>query len=356
MPRTRPRPVRIIMTAVRNSARVLGRTLSMSWEHSIFAESAGAAFWQILSLTPMFLGLLGTLGYVCPWFGPGVLEDVQHKILSFAQQALSQKLVNEVIRPTLLAVTANGREAVTSFSFLLSLWAGSSAISAFVDSIVRAHDQTELRHPVRQRIYALILYIVFLLSAMFALPILSVAPHQVTMRLPIETHPLVSSVYNNLYGPGLFVAVALFLAWFYHIALPVPPPWHRLIPGALLAVMFFLAGRSGLLWYLNWVTSTGYTYGALATPIALLLVAFFLGMAVIAGAELNSTVEHFWPTRSKEDLLHKGPVSSAISQATATLGRAVDEVLPNGSRHKDAAPARSSGTTGSDDARTSEAP
>ena len=40
--------------------------------------------------------------------------------------------------------------------FLISLWAGSSAISAFVDSVVEAHDQTPLRHPVRQRLFALV--------------------------------------------------------------------------------------------------------------------------------------------------------------------------------------------------------
>jgi membrane protein len=91
------------------------------------------------------------------------------------------------------------------------------------------------------------------------------------------------------------------------------------------------------LWYLNWVTSTGYTYGALATPIALLLVAFFLGMAIIAGAELNSTIEYFWPTRNTQDALSRGPMSTAISQATASLGRAMDEVLPNGSRGRESA-------------------
>ncbi|EFV14511.1 YihY/virulence factor BrkB family protein [Segniliparus rugosus] len=334
MPRARISPVRAVVSAGRGALRVVTRALAMSWEHSIFAESAGAAFWQILSLPPMFLGLLGTLGYVSPWFGPGVLEDVQHKILAFAQQALSQQLVNEVIRPTLMAVTAHGREEVTSLSFVLSLWAGSSAISAFVDSIVRAHNQTELRHPVRQRIFALGLYIVFLACAMFALPLLSVTPHEVTTRLPQETHPVLSSAYNDLYGPALFVGVTLFLSWFYRIALPVPPSWWRLVPGAVLAVLFFLVGRSGLLWYLNWVTSTGYTYGALATPIAMLLLAFFIGMSVILGAELNSAIEHFWPTRKGDERegMFKGSVSAAINQATATLGRAVDEVLPNGSR------------------------
>ena len=50
---------------------------------------------------------------------------------------------------------------MVSLGFLISLWAGSSAVSAFVDSVVEAHDQTPLRHPVRQRIFALFLYLVW---------------------------------------------------------------------------------------------------------------------------------------------------------------------------------------------------
>lgn len=36
--------------------------------------------------------------------------------------------------------------------------------------------------------------------------------------------------------------------------------------------------------YLDWITDTGYTYGALVAPIALLLGMYFAGLAVILGA------------------------------------------------------------------------
>ena len=55
----------------------------------------------------------------------------------------------------------------------------------------------------------------------------------------------------------------------------------------------------GLKFYLQWITSTGYTYGALATPIAFLLFAFFLGFAVVIGA--SST------TRSRSNGRHRHP-------------------------------------------------
>ena len=43
------------------------------------------------------------------------------------------------------------------------------------------------------------------------------------------------------------------------------------------------------------ITSTGYTYGALAIPIAFLLFAFFLGFAIMIGAELNAAIQEEWP-------------------------------------------------------------
>jgi membrane protein len=63
----------------------------------------------------------------------------------------------------------------------------------------------------------------------------------------------------------------------------------------VLAAVVFLIASFGLRVYLRWITSTGYTYGALATPIAFLLFAFMLGFAVVIGAELNNAIQEQWP-------------------------------------------------------------
>jgi len=81
----------------------------------------------------------------------------------------------------------------------------------------------------------------------------------------------------------------------YRVALPEPLPTHRLIWGALLATTVFAVTTAGLRVYLQYITRTGYTYGALATPIAFLLFAFFLGFAIMIGAELNAAIEEEWP-------------------------------------------------------------
>ncbi len=134
--------------------RITRRALSKSWDDSIFSESAQAAFWSALSLPPLLLGMLGSLAYVAPLFGPDTMAVIEHHLVSMSNKVFSASVVHEIIEPTIADIDRGARGEVVSLGFLISLWAGSSAISAFVDSVVEAHDQTPLRHPVRQRLFA----------------------------------------------------------------------------------------------------------------------------------------------------------------------------------------------------------
>jgi membrane protein len=142
----------------------------------------------------------------------------------------------------------NARGEVVSIGFVISLWAGSSAISSFVDSVVEAHDQTPLRHPVRQRFFALGLYVVMLVAAIAAAPFVALGPRKIAEQLP-------QSWDNALafgYYPVLFLTLLVVVNFLYRVSLPEPLPSHRLI-------------------------------------------AFFLGFAIMLGAELNAAIQEEWP-------------------------------------------------------------
>ena len=200
-------------------------------------------------------------------------------------------MTNEIIEPTVQDIVKGARGEVVSLGFVISLWAGSSAISAFVDSIVEAHDQTPLRHPVRQRFYALGLYVIMLVGAIAMAPLVALGPRKVAEYIPDSW----DNVLQFGYYPVLFVGLAVSMNILYRVSLPRPLPSHRLVYGSVLASVVFLVATYGLRLYLTWITRTGYTYGALATPIAFLLFAFFLGFAIMIGAELNAAIEEEWP-------------------------------------------------------------
>lgn len=271
--------------------RIAKRTLSKSWDDSIFSESAQVGFWSALSLPPLLLGMLGSLAYVAPLFGPDTLATIQRQLISTSNTFFSKNIVAELIEPTVRDIVQGARGEVVSLGFVISLWAGSSAISALVDSVVEAHDQTALRHPVRQRFFALGLYVVMLVFVTVAAPLLALGPRKIGEYVPVSWQNVLRFGYYPMLVLGLVVAVTIL----YRVSLPKPLPTHRLVGGAILASTVFVVATGGLRIYLEYITRTGYTYGALATPIAFLLFAFFLGFAIMMGAELNAAIEDEWP-------------------------------------------------------------
>ncbi len=288
----------LVRPASRGPLRVLWRILTKAWDDSIFGMAAQAAFWQTLSLPPLLLGLLGSIGYVGGWFGPDTIDIVQSKIITFSRTVFSPSVVDQIIAPTVGDVLQRGRGDVVSIGFVLSLWAGSSAVSSFVDSIVIAHGQHNERNPVWQRIFALLLYAIGLLLAVFTMPIVALGPGLVTGHLPEGWRDTAETLIQSVYYPAVGVIVLVGLTTLYKFALPRSLPWHRLAAGALFAEIFFIIAAAILRVYFRWVTSTGYTYGALASPIAYLLFTFFIGFAVVIGAEFNAAIQEYWPAKA----------------------------------------------------------
>ncbi|GLW91461.1 YihY/virulence factor BrkB family protein [Actinokineospora globicatena] len=283
--------------ARRGPSRLLKRTLSKAWAGNLFSEAAEAAFWQVLSLPPLLLGLLGSLGFVAEWFGPDVVLAVQADLLDISRKAFSENVVTQIIQPTVADILTVGRGEIVSVGFLISLWAGSSAMSSFVDAITVAHGQYGVRHEVWQRIFALLLYVASLVLLIIGLPVLALGPDLLPNLFPESWQPTIDAWIGTAYYPVIAILIVLALATLYKLALPRKLPWHRGVPGAIMAMAVFVLSSIGLRLYIGWITTTGYTYGALATPIAFLLFAFFIGLAVVIGAYFNAAIEEVWPAK-----------------------------------------------------------
>jgi membrane protein len=301
--------------------RAVRRAAAGAWNDDIFTESASAAFWQTLSLPPLLLGLFGILGYVGGWFGPTTVADVEQWIVMNTRAVFAPDAVEQIIAPTVNQILTTARGEVVSVGFLLSLWSGSSAMSSFVDAITRAHDQYERRNLVWQRCLAVLMYIVGLCSGIILIPIAAVGPGTLLTLLPAAVQPLTRELVDALYWPVLTITLVVALTTLYKVALPYKPPWWRGLPGAVLAAAVFLAGATGLRLYLTWLTSTGYTYGALAAPIAFLLATFFIGFSVIIGAHFNAATLIEWPAPLKR----RGKVVDHPAEAMVPEQRASTE-------------------------------
>jgi membrane protein len=280
---------------VRVPLEVLGRTLAKAWQDRILGLSAEAAFWQILSVPPLLIGLLGSLGYLGHLIGGASVRQIEDQLLAAAAQVLTPDVVNKLVAPTLADILGSGRLEVVSLGFLLSLWAGSSATATFMNTIVIAYNQRDVRGPIRTRLKALWLFVVGMLVAVLTLPLLVLGRGVLVDLLPRNWQPTATVLINAVYWPLVLVGLLVALASFYHVVLPHRLPWHRHLPGAALALVFFLLAVLVLRAYVADILTTALPYGALAAPIGALLFCFFFGMAVLLGAELNATIQDRWP-------------------------------------------------------------
>ena len=180
-------------------------------------------------------------------------------------------MANNLVGNTVETILGNGQADVVSIGLVISLWAGSSAMSAFVESITIAYGQHEARHPVAERFFALGLYLLALLAGIIILPLLAIGPDYLPRLFPESWRAEVSDIVNCAYYPAIADRPDLHAdRALQGRARSTNTPGTAGVPGALLAAAVFIVASFGLRLYLSYVYSHGLTYGALATPITFL--------------------------------------------------------------------------------------
>ena len=278
---------------------VLRRTVAKAWDDRVLGLSAEAAFWQLLSLAPLFLGLLGSIGYLSGFLGATTVDQVEASVLDASRRAFAPSVVDQIIAPTVDGVLRRGRADVVSVGFLLALWAGSSATATFVNTVTIAYGMRDLRGAVQSRLLALGLYLLTVVIGIVLLPVMVIGPGRLVRLFPRSAQGDVQTIIQATYWPLVAVLLLVGLVTFYHLAPPRRLPWQRGFPGAVLAALVFVGGTIALRTYIDFVVDSGLTYGALAAPIGALLFFYILALAVLLGAEFNAAIEQAWPTRTR---------------------------------------------------------
>ena len=260
----------------------------------VLSLAAEAAFWTMLSLPPLVLGLLGLVGYITSALDPDVVERVEASVLSAAGEVLAPQAVNNLVAPLISSVLERGYASVASLGFVLSLWSGSAAMSAYVRTITVAYDMPHLRQAWKGRLLAFALYVGGVVVSAILVPLLVFGPRLAIDLVPTQSLSQVAEVLLEVaYWPAVAILSLGALTSLYHLSVPVRTPWRRDVPGAALAMVLWLLGSYGLRAYLGSTTK----YGVLTAPIAALLFFYVSGLAVLLGAELNAEIDKMWPTR-----------------------------------------------------------
>ena len=267
-------------------------TASVCFRYRVTGLAAEAGFFALLSLPPLLLGLVSSVGYFRGWLGTDAVLEVQRRIVALSSQVLTADSVNQVITPTLKDVFRSGRFDLVSIGFVLALWSGSRALNVFIDTISIMYGLGGRRGIVRTRALSFSLYVSAMIVGSVLVPLVLAGPTLLVKLIPHQVGLL-----ESLYWPVASLLSVVFLTSLYHVSTPVRTPWRRDVPGALLTVVIWFAGSFVVRWIISRSVGGTSIYGPLAAPIVLMIWLYVLAIAVLIGAALNSAVESVWPCR-----------------------------------------------------------
>ncbi|MEV6314361.1 YihY/virulence factor BrkB family protein [Streptomyces sp. NPDC051776] len=296
---------------------LLKDTVNSCVEYRILGLAAEAAFFTLLSLPPLLLGLIGLLGYLDDWTGTDTIDSIRQNILTASGTVLSDRGVEEIARPLLNDVT-RGRPDVISLGFALALWSGSRAVNVFIDTITVMYGLDGVRGIVKTRLVAFLLYLIGLGVGAVVLPLMVAGPDAV-----MDVVPWSEGLVRVLYWPLVLVLSVAFLTTLYHVSVPVRSPWVEDIPGALVALAMWVLGSFLLRIYLINTVEGPTIYGSLAAPVAVLLWIGVSAFAVLVGAAVNAAIDRVWPSvataaaREANERVREAAAEELIARAAA---------------------------------------
>ncbi len=238
-------------------------------------KAAGVAYFVILSIFPLLLGLTAVFGFFLPSL------NLQDELLSFVGNNLPG--ATDILKQNIVT-TIQLRSVMGMLSIVLFFWSGSTMFSAVSLAINRAWDVRRYRsffiRKASELGMALSTGILFLLS-LGASAITSILRGVFDLPAP---KLIIVGVGSRLVAFLLILTVFLLL---YKLIPNTRTYWRYIWPGALLAAVLFEIARTLFIFYLENFANYQLIYGSIASIIVLLVWIYYSAFIMILGAEFT---------------------------------------------------------------------
>jgi membrane protein len=243
--------------------------------------AAALAYYFVLSLFPALIFLSAVVAFL-------PLPDLFNQALGMMARFLPPDSMG-LVRRVLSDVITPHRGTFLSFGIFGTLWAASGGFSAAIEALNIAYDVQDDRPFWKTRPLAMGLALVTGALMLVALSVMIVGP-RFGEWLAARVH---LSYLFVLLWPYVHWAIAigftiLAVEALYFLAPNVKQRFLATLPGAILAVGCWIALSYLLGLYFRHFGSFNKTYGTLGAAIALMTWLYWIGFAMLVGAELNS--------------------------------------------------------------------
>ncbi|MGO9240643.1 MAG: YihY/virulence factor BrkB family protein [Bryobacteraceae bacterium] len=269
--------------------RALARVPMGLYRHGALGYAKGAAYSALLSFFPVFAVTIAALFEA---HEAEVARRIARLLYEFSPPEVEQLLrswFTERIRHP---------QSLRAVAVLLSLWAASGVMATLIEAFQETYERRDTRGAVRQRVLEIALVLMSLLPAVGATALILLgdnAENEVLRWLGVLGTGEILRPGVLLVGRLVRYAVALSTVWLVTAMLywlgPDVKSRRKLLPGAFLATILWLALTQSFAWYVRNFGNYNVLYGSVGAVIAFLVWMYLLALVAMIGCEFNAALD-----------------------------------------------------------------
>jgi membrane protein len=255
--------------------RVIISTIQESGNHDAGQRAAGVAYYAIISIFPLLLGLIAVFGFFLPSI------NLQNALLNFVGNNIPG--ATNILKENIGGIIRL-RGVMSILSIIILFWGASALFGSISLAINRAWNINKNRHFFIRK--ASEIGMVFGTGILFLLSLgTSTFNSFMGNTLNLPNHNLaVVNLSAKLIAFLLMLAIFLLL---YKFVPNTNTRWRDIWPGALLAAVFFEIARALFIFYLEHFANYLAIYGTISSFVILLVWIYYSAFILILGAEFT---------------------------------------------------------------------
>ncbi len=269
---------------------ILKRSATAFIDDNLVSRAAELGYYFLFALFPTLLTASSILGLVARR-ASGVYEGMLNYLSIVIPHPAFQMVVETFNQTT--AASSGGK---ITFGLVAALWSASVGFAAIQDTANIVYKVKETRPYWKSKLQAILVTILLSVVIMFTLGVLLGADFLTHhLGIFIRNKAMISTevwLIHITAGVLVFGLLMLLFGLIYYFAPDLRNKrWHWLSPGAAIGILGWFAASLGFRAYLHYFPSFSAAYGSLGAVIVLLTWFYVTGLILLAGAEINSSIQ-----------------------------------------------------------------
>ena len=242
-----------------------------------FGIAAQMAYYFIFSIFPILLLIISLL----PIF------DIDPYIITTQVSIYLPNVLAETVNTIITDLLSISNGYIIFVSVLLTIWSGSSMANALIKSINRVNDGKITRNYFIGRGLSILFTIGFLMIIILTIISVPLGNNFIATYFPPHIE-LIFDLLSKLIIPAI---LSILIFGIYYFGPAGKSKIIHVIPGTIFTVVGFFILNVGFNYYIIHFSTYDVRYGTLGTVIAFMLWSYSIGMLIMIGALINSTIK-----------------------------------------------------------------